>query len=602
MLTRLRIKNFKRFGDVDIELGPAVVLIGPNNSGKTAALQALALWDIGRRRWTEKWGDKPPGKRSGVTINRNDLLAIPVPVAKLLWRNLHVQDVRRVGQERRQDTKPVLMHITVEGITSNREWSCGLEFYYANPESFYCRPSQMPHEGPTQRTIVPPEAAGVRVAFLPPMSGLAEREFIKQQGEIGVLIGQGQTAQVLRNLCYQIYARAKGIGLPDSEMQVRDRARGSKKGAPIAQDDWDALVGHIRNLFGVELLEPVYTGERSEITMSYREKNVELDLSCSGRGLQQTLLLLAHLYANPNTVLLLDEPDAHLEILRQRQTYELLTETARKQGSQVVVASHSEVVLEEAADQDVVVAFVGAKPHRINDRGTQLQKSLKEIGFEHYYLAEEKGWVLYLEGTTDLAILQTFAKTLGHEAARYLDERPFFISVGNQPQKARAHYFGLREACCDLAGIAIFDWLNDNLRPDTALKEMMWKRRELENYLCTKKVLLAYARGEDAGDLFSRAEADHRIQVMDSCIAEIEGAQRKTRKPSPWSPDIKASDDFLDPLFENYFEQLGLPNQMRKANYHVLARFVHKEDIDPEVIEKLDAIVEVAKRAKPVEG
>ncbi len=38
------------------------------------------------------------------------------------------------------------------------------------------------------------------------MSGLADREFIKQPGEIAFLIGQGQTAQVLRNLCYQIHS------------------------------------------------------------------------------------------------------------------------------------------------------------------------------------------------------------------------------------------------------------------------------------------------------------------------------------------------------------------------------------------------------------
>lgn len=54
--------------------------------------------------------------------------------------------------------------------------------------------------------------------------------------------------------------------------------------------------------------------------MTYRTRaGVQLDLSASGRGQQQTLLLLAHMTANPGSVLLLDEPDAHLEILRQRQ-------------------------------------------------------------------------------------------------------------------------------------------------------------------------------------------------------------------------------------------------------------------------------------------
>ncbi|MGO8750438.1 MAG: AAA family ATPase [Thermoguttaceae bacterium] len=39
---------------MDVELAKAVVLIGPNNSGKTTALQAIALWEIGVRRWNEK--------------------------------------------------------------------------------------------------------------------------------------------------------------------------------------------------------------------------------------------------------------------------------------------------------------------------------------------------------------------------------------------------------------------------------------------------------------------------------------------------------------------------------------------------------------------
>ena len=34
MLTKLTIRNFKRFGEVEIELGSPVVFIGPNNSGQ----------------------------------------------------------------------------------------------------------------------------------------------------------------------------------------------------------------------------------------------------------------------------------------------------------------------------------------------------------------------------------------------------------------------------------------------------------------------------------------------------------------------------------------------------------------------------------------
>ena len=88
MLTKVTIRNFKRFGEVEIELGNPVVFIGPNNSGKTPALQALALWDIGLRRWTEKRErSEAPGKRPGVDDQPADLMGVPVPDANLLWRD-----------------------------------------------------------------------------------------------------------------------------------------------------------------------------------------------------------------------------------------------------------------------------------------------------------------------------------------------------------------------------------------------------------------------------------------------------------------------------------------------------------------------------------
>lgn len=584
MLTKLTIRNFKLFGVVEIELGSPVVLIGPNNSGKTAVLQALALWDTGVKRWVEKRGigESVPKKRPGVTINRRDLIALPVPNAKLLWHNLHVRDVQRTTDGKPR-TRNIRVDAIVEGVTEDKVWNCGMEFDYANEESIYCRPLRLSEgkEGKSpDRMPVPREAAGVRVAFLPPMSGLAASEVRLDPGAISVRIGEGRTAEVLRNLCY---------GLVESEHK---------------QALWEKLHSHIQSLFGVELDRPQYIPERGEITMTYRDlSGIQLDLSSSGRGLQQTLLLLAYLYANPGAALLLDEPDAHLEILRQRQIYHLITEVAREQGGQIIAASHSEVVLNEAADRDVVIAFVG-KPHRIDDRGSQVLKALKEIGYEQYYQAEQTGWVLYLEGSTDLAILKAFADTLAHPAAEYL-ERPFVHYVGNQPQQARDHFFGLREAKSDLVGIAVFDRLDRQLQQATPLLELMWQRREAENYLCYPEVLMAYAEGAEESDvqgpLLAFAERDRRRQVMESCIEDLVPPLALRDRNDRWWWNVKASDEFLDRLFETYFERLGLPNLMRKADYHILARLMPKELMGDEITEKLDAIVKVARSAAPLQ-
>jgi ABC-type arginine transport system ATPase subunit len=568
MLTSLAIRNFKLFEEVKIELGERVVFIGPNNAGKTSALQALALWDLGAKRWLEKRGSGPvPEKRPGVTINRRDLIAVPVPSAKLLWRNLHVRDGDRA--EGRVRTQNVLIEISVEGVHQGKSWTCGLEFDFANEESFYCRPLRTSNG---QRMEVPEHLASLRLAYLPPMSGLAAREDRLEMGTINVRLGEGRTAEVLRNLCWQVLESHNG------------------------QDKWRAITERIEALFGAKLHEPRYIKERGEIVMDYRTPDgATLDLSASGRGQQQTLLLLAHMAANPGAVLLLDEPDAHLEILRQRQIYQVLTDQAADTGSQIIAASHSEVILNEAADRDMVIAFVG-QPHRIDDRGSQVLKALRDIGFEHYYLAEVTGWVLYLEGSTDLAMLRAFAHVLNHPAQQIL-ERPFAHYVANQPRKAQEHFYALREARPDFVGIAICDRLEASLPDDPALVQRMWKRRELENYLCQRETLLAFAEDQGRkqhGELFG---AEWRAK-MDEAIEQIEGAL-KTLKKDPWSADIKASDDFLEPLFNKFYERLKLPNLMRKTDYHSLAAFVPEDRVDPEIIEALDAIVETASKARP---
>ena len=572
MLTHLTIRNFKRFGEVAFELGEQVVLIGPNNSGKTSALQALALWEVGVKKWSEKRGaGEVPKKRPGVTINRRDLIAVPVPDANLLWRNLHVRESRPS-----KGTQNIRIDMIVEGVSGGALWRCGLEFDYANEESFYCRPLRLSEGLEPERMPVPEQAASVHVAFLPPMSGLAANETRLDSGAINVRVGEGRTADVLRNLCWRVLDGDNG------------RTR------------WSGLAKQVYSLFAVELEEPRYVSERGEITLSYRERGVHLDLSSAGRGLQQTLLLLAYMTAHPGAVLLMDEPDAHLEVLRQRQTYQLLSETARATGSQIVAASHSEVVLNEAAKRDVVIAFVG-KPHRMDDRGSQVLKALKDIGYEHYYQAEETGWVLYLEGSTDLAILRAFAKSLDHPAVKSLD-RPFVHYVANQPTHAQRHFYGLREAKADLVAFALYDRLDQGLPNDPFLKQHVWARREIENYLCHRDVLLAWTR-EIAG---RQAEGPLFVPqwegAMEETIDELEAALTTLGRPSPWSMEIKATDDFLDPLFTKFFARLSLPNLMNKSDYHELARFVPAERLDVEVAQVLDEIDRVAAAAHPADA
>ena len=579
MLTKLTVRNFKRFGDVEIELGSPVLFIGPNNSGKTTAMQALALWDIGLRRWNEKRGGRSaPEQRPGVTVNRRDLFAIPVPDAKALWRQLHIRDVR--VENERPRTSNIRIEIIVEGEAGGRAWECGLEFDYANEESFYCRPLRLADGKSPERMAIPDDAGKTQIALLPPMSGLAATEIRLDPGAIDVRIGEGRTAEVLRNLCHTVYEQRPA--------------------------EWPRLVAQIERLFGVRLDAPRYIAERGEIIMTYTEQQTTLDLSAAGRGLQQTLLLLAYMYVHPGAVLLLDEPDAHLEILRQRQVYDLITSVANENNTQVIAASHSEVLLNEAAESDTVIAFVG-KPHSLGNRRAQVRRALNEIGWEQYYQAEQNHWVLYLEGSTDLSILKRFAKRLGHEDASRALDRAFVHYVGNSKSAIQRHFFGLREAVKDLRGVALLDQMATGDFDLDPIESLMWTRREIENYFCTEGTLVSFARVTAEAEanpdepLFLRPKVEARVSSMRAAIERVEGALTTLGRGSLWSPDVKASDEVLDPVFRTYYEMLGLYNTMAKKNFHVLVDYIPDAEIDPEISSKLDTIAHVAESAQPPE-
>jgi len=328
ILTRLQIKRFKLFGNVDLELGERTILSGPNSAGKTSALQALMLWHLGVKRWLEKRGPgKVSRKKSGVTINRYDVVATPVPTANMLWRNRSVT----IGtcQDGKLGTRPLHIEIGVEGISNGHAWKSCMEFGYANEESFYCRPVTIEND---EYMEVPECLGGLKISLLPPMSGIVMNEPYIDDGAINVRLGEGRTSEVLRNLCYRVFTNLDG---------------------PTA---WPDLCEKINSIFGCQLDEPQYAMRRGEITMTYKTTHdARLDLACAGSSMLQTLLLLTHMATNPKAILLLDEPQAHIDTLYHRHIYRLVTTTAEESDQQVIMASNSHSFISENVDYHDVV-------------------------------------------------------------------------------------------------------------------------------------------------------------------------------------------------------------------------------------------------------
>jgi AAA15 family ATPase/GTPase len=575
MITAIKIKNFKVLQDTDwIPVKGNVVFIGPNNSGKTTGLQALALWNYGLQKWIDKRKTSKAEIRTAAVINRKDLFAIPVSNSKHIWTNLFTHISERDESGKIKGTKYNNIEITVKGFGNNKEWICGLEFRYDSEETIYVKPLQGLDNNVADIDL--DYFKSLNIAFLPPMSGLKMEEEKLLFSTVEYRMGEGRTAEVLGNLCFQVIN-------PETEIQKKNR---------IPKDDWKFLKEKMKKLFLVELLEPELDN-KGLLKLKYVDtKGNELEISSAGRGMQQILLLMAYILIKPNCLILLDEPDAHLEIMKQEQVYELISEMARIKESQLLIASHSEVVLRKAVNvNDNVLAFYphSKKPKFINDEGEQLKKSLKTIGVEDYYLADQMGWVLYLEGATDLLIIRKFAEKLIHPVLAYLENCFYKTINSNDPADARKHFKGLTDAKPDLVGIAIYDHIDNPLNVLIGLSEAIWEKHEIKNYIFSQNVLLAWAKGEVSQDLFGPAESQQREDAMLHALDDIlPGAAKRDKKDNYWS-DVKASKE-IEKILRTFYKYLHQPGDTSKGKFFELVNFIEVDEIDNEVIEKLDFI------------
>ena len=469
MIRRVTVRNFKRFEEQSFDLADSVVLAGPNNSGKSSLLQAIATWKMGLDRWKALRGAGSASravKRSGVSITRGDLTATPLREMNLLWRDRRVTGTLQEGKP----GTPRLIEIVLEGggkgagAAAGDSWQCGMEFQYANPEMVYVRPrGAKTLDSEAVRRFPPSPAAALEVVHVPSLVGVHRDEPRMEKGMQDLLVGQGQAGGILRNLLLEVAEQQNG--------------------------DWDALVQHIRALFEIELKKPSYSPTQPYIVCEYHESGLAhrpLDLANAGSGTLQVVLLLAFLFARPASVILLDEPDAHQHVVLQKQVYGLVRKVARERGGQVILATHSEVLLNATAPERVM-SFFGDEFRTLATpvERDQLREALKRLTTTDLLRGREAGAVLYVENESDERILKEWADALDHPARHFL-ARPFVHHLaGNNIKDAKNHFFALRAAFPHIRAACLLDGDNRD-KPDAettgaGMKVLRWRRYEIEN-------------------------------------------------------------------------------------------------------------------------
>jgi len=565
MITEVRLDYFKRFESQEFTLADTIVLAGPNNSGKSTLLQAITVWGLAVQRWqTERLSATSKAtKRTGIAISRKDFSAVPLREMNLLWFNRDTA-YSKLEKPNEKAGAGKLISISLTGVDSHdAQWTLTVKLRYHSKELIYAK---VVDATGTPVTRIPPGVEEFRVVHVPPFSGIGTDETRYDPGYQNLLIGQGKPGDILRNLLLEVEQKGK--------------------------DNWEALQADMREIFGYELTDPQYSpGASPYILVEYHDikspKQGVLDIASAGSGFHQVLTLLSFFYARPASILLLDEPDAHQHVKLQRQVYDKLRSVARRRRCQLLISTHSEVILEDTEASNII-SFYG-HPHQllVDTEKDRVREALKLLSSMEIISALSGTNVLYVEDESDFKILREFARILEHRSVRFFDE-PFFHAIrGRHAKNARDHFFALQAIRPQIKGVLLLD-ADDRDLPDhevsaDGLEILRWERYEIESYLIHPDALLRFLEGPSP-DLFRAPK-----RAAGKAFLESELPPAVLRDPlghHEYLLSVPASKSLLPSFFDKADTALG------KKDYYQIAAQMTADELPSEVRFKLDRIAD----------
>lgn len=557
MIRLVTLKGFKRFADTPFPIPGHVVLAGPNNTGKTTLLQAIAAWEFGFRKWRELNSKKR--FRNGYQwqdLERLEFSAVAVRSFEMLWTNRQKNQLFEIG-------------IQVDGLPL-----VALEFRFKAHGLMQVRP-----KAEIALEVLRDQRLAFHTTFIPAMSGLARHEpRLADQEAIDSALAQGRPGEVLRNLL--------------------DRAH---------QDEtaWRTLNATIHRLFSCRLETPK-RGE--ELVCEYRQGDggTLFDIASAGSGFLQilllfTLLLTQHRTADSGTtVLLIDEPDAHLHLLLQRSIYTELRSVATSRQAQLFVATHSEMIVNNVEARELYLMYGTPRLVANITERSALVASLGVLTHSDILEADGARGVIYTEDFTDIAILTAFAQVLNDEAAHRLFSNELLTKSSQAPLpdglgefKPHDHWKMLKLIRPDVPALELLDGDNKkNKAPDLItgnsdkLQRIRWRRYEIESYLIHPVALQRFVE--------KRHGVAQGMGAPDAAGLAIEALKEQLA--------FLAGKDENDPLVRTYFREEPisktlLPEIMtavgldvpKREFYEIATQFL-PEEVHPEIVERLGQI------------
>ncbi len=421
-LREIKIKNFRCFEDVTIPIDDTTILVGENNSGKTAILDALkiVLWrnNIGRTNPFDEYDYRlPSGSSSPQSCPGIELELWFREDKPDEWDDSILQDLREVIQ------KDISKDLNVVGIRLGSKYDNSAAGFLQTWEFLDMTGTVFnPKSGAPRNFSVFFEYC--RLFYIPALRDAAE-EFSSKSGYWSRILKDLKIDDATqRKLQVQLETLNKEILSSDARLE---RVRS-------ALDDLQKIValpdGKAASIQAVPL-KPWDIMSKAEVVVKTKNGGADIPLTKHGQGVQSlSVLFLFQAYIDiflkpqfrtqTEAIMALEEPEAHLH----PQAILALASNIEKLKSQKIVSTHSPFFIQEISLRQIrLLQMKDGKSEIKTIKGDFLSpEDLKSLDI---FCKKTRGEILFgrawllCEGQSEYLLLRYFAELLGKPLDSY---------------------------------------------------------------------------------------------------------------------------------------------------------------------------------------
>lgn len=376
-LKALQVLNFKRSKNVEISTPAITIVVGGNNSGKSSLLQGIhfAITVLQSARLSADGGKaistlgfdqfiyKPTGDLTGLN-HGSPLTSKKGPDFIFTYKDAGDNEFKKFELTLRR------------GKNANISVTCD------EKSAFFARAA---------------DRARPFSVFVPGLAGVPLREELRTPSVVANGIAQGDSNIYLRNVLYRI--------LKEPEKLTR----------------FHEVIGSIFE--GLEISSTFNPEIHLFIDITVKLNGTKVPLEMVGTGCLQAIQLVAYVTAYNPSLLLLDEPDAHLHPSNQRLLAATLLKISSTGDTKIILASHSRHIFDALAhDEQSQVVWLRHGIKQPDEDRTDLSVLLDLGALDSFELFKaDKQRIVFLTEDTKVARLKILLQANG------LAEEDYFI-------------------------------------------------------------------------------------------------------------------------------------------------------------------------------